>query len=177
MKLLIASDIHGSIKYAKKIIEVYERENIDMIVLLGDILYHGPRNDLPEEYAPKEVVMLLNKYNDKILCMRGNCDAYVDNMVLDFGLCDDLSVIYDGKNKIYLSHGHIYNPDNLPKLTSGDIFIYGHTHIAKSETINGIRCINPGSISLPKNGQKNSYMIYDDGNFSWYDMDDEKINY
>ncbi len=177
MKLLIASDIHGSIKYAKKIIEVYERENIDMIVLLGDILYHGPRNDLPEEYAPKEVVMLLNKYNDKILCMRGNCDAYVDSMVLDFGLCDDLSVIYDGKNKIYLSHGHIYNPDNLPKLTSGDIFIYGHTHIAKDETINAIRCINPGSISLPKNGQKNSYMIYDNGNFSWYDMDDEKINY
>lgn len=171
MKLLIASDIHGSIKYAKKLADVYERENPDMIVLLGDILYHGPRNDLPEEYAPKEVVSLLNGYKDKILCLRGNCDAYVDSMVLDFGLCDDLSVIFDGKNRIYMSHGHVYNPDNLPNVSGGDIFLYGHTHIAKDEIINGVRCINPGSISLPKNGQKNSYVIYDDGIFTWYDTE------
>lgn len=177
MKLLIASDIHGSIKYAEKITSAFENKKCDMMVLLGDILYHGPRNDLPEEYQPKKVVELLNGYSSKILCMRGNCDAYVDSMVLDFGLCDDLSVIYDGNKRIYLSHGHIYNPENLPKLSEGDIFLYGHTHIAKDETINGIRCINPGSISIPKGGQKHSYMIYDDGKFTWYDSEGEEIVY
>lgn len=177
MKLLIASDIHGSIKYAEKIIEVYEKIKPDSIVLLGDILYHGPRNDLPEEYNPKKVVELFNRYADNIICMRGNCDAYVDSMVLDFGLCDDLSMIFDGKNKIYLSHGHIYNPDNLPKIGEQSIFLYGHTHIAKDETVNGIRCINPGSISIPKNGQVSTYMVYDDGNFRWYDMEDNEVKY
>ena len=177
MKLLIASDIHGSIKYAKKITETFGKINADMIVLLGDILYHGPRNDLPEEYAPKEVVKLLNDYADKIICMRGNCDAYVDSMVLDFGLCDDLSVIFDGKNKIYLSHGHIYNTENFPPIAEGSVFSYGHTHIAKDETIRGVRCMNPGSISLPKNNQVNTYMIYDDGNFTWYDMEDNEVGY
>lgn len=177
MKLIIASDIHGSIKYAKKITEIYEKINADMIVLLGDILYHGPRNDLPEEYNPKEVVSLLNGYSDKIICVKGNCDAYVDGMVLDFCICDDVSMIYDGKDKIYLSHGHIHNPENLPKISAGSVFLYGHTHIAKDEVVNGVRCINPGSISLPKNGQKNSYMVYDDGIFTWYDMNDSEMSY
>ncbi|MBE6039002.1 MAG: phosphodiesterase [Anaerofustis stercorihominis] len=177
MKLLIASDIHGSIRYAKKIIEVFDRGGFDGIVLLGDILYHGPRNDLPEEYAPKEVAALFNEYADKIICMRGNCDAYVDSMVLDFALCDDIGVIFDGNNKIYMSHGHIYNPDNLPKIPEGSIFLYGHTHVAKDEVINGIRAINPGSISIPKNGQKNSYLIYDNGLFIWYDTDDIELTY
>ena len=177
MKLLIASDIHGSITYAEKLIQVYEKEQPDSIVLLGDILYHGPRNDLPEGYAPKEVAALFNKYKDDIICMKGNCDAYVDSMVLDFCICEDVGVIFDGKNRIYMSHGHIHNPENLPKIPEGSVFLYGHTHIAKDEVINGIRAINPGSLSIPKGGQKNSYMIYEDGKFSWFDIDGEELRY
>ena len=131
MKLMIASDIHGSAYYCKKLIEAFEREEADRILLLGDILYHGPRNDLPLEYAPKAVISLLNTLKSKIFCVRGNCDTEVDQMVLEFPVLADYGVIHVGERIIYATHGHIFNENNLPPLSKGDILLNGHTHIPK----------------------------------------------
>lgn len=165
MKLMIASDIHGSAYYAEKMLEAYKCENADKLVLLGDILYHGPRNDLPRDYAPKKVIEMLNAVKDEILCVRGNCDTEVDQMVLDFPILADYAVIYDGENTLYLTHGHIYNPQNPPKLKQGDYLVNGHTHISAYEDMGDFTYVNPGSVSIPKNGTGHSYMIYENGSF------------
>lgn len=162
MKLVIASDIHGSAFWCGKLMEVIERENPDKILLLGDLLYHGPRNDLPRDYAPKQVIPMLSKYKDKILAVRGNCEAEVDQMVLPFPCLADFSVLLCDGVTIYLTHGHHDNPDQLPPLEQGSVFLSGHTHVKMDEVRNGIRCINPGSVSIPKDGS-NSCMIWDDG--------------
>lgn len=165
MKIMFASDIHGSAYYAKKLIEAFNEEKPQKLVLLGDLLYHGPRNDLPKEYAPKKVIDILNKLKDEILCVRGNCDTEVDQMVLDFPIMADYAVMWlDGK-MLYISHGHIFNPQNPPKLSAGDILMNGHTHIPADEIIGDFRYLNPGSVSIPKNGSKSSYMIYENGVF------------
>lgn len=166
MKLMFISDIHGSAYYLKKALEIYKNENADKLVILGDILYHGPRNDLPIEYAPKEVAKLLNDISNELLCVRGNCDAQVDQMVLNFPILADYAVLYDKKTMIYLTHGHIFNENNLPPLKKGDILINGHTHIYKAEEHEDYVYINPGSISLAKNGNENTYMIYENGIFN-----------
>ena len=166
MKLMIASDIHGSAYYCRKMLEVFEREHADRLLLLGDILYHGPRNDLPREYAPKEVIAMLNPRRENILCVRGNCDTEVDQMVLPFPCLAEYSqLLADGK-VFYLTHGHHAGPQNLPQLPQGSVFLFGHTHVKLDETINGIRCLNPGSVSIPKDGS-HSYLIYEDGSFSF----------
>lgn len=159
MKLLIISDIHGSLYYAKKAITAYEAENADYIVILGDELYHGPRNPLPQDYNPKEVALLLNKYTDKIIAIRGNCDSEVDEMVLDFPIMATYSTILYNGRRLFLSHGHIYNEGNLPKLSDGDIFMYGHTHIPVAKKQENIYIFNPGSISLPKENNPNTYGV------------------
>ncbi|MCD8390920.1 MAG: phosphodiesterase [Firmicutes bacterium] len=166
MKIMFASDIHGSIKYAEMMKNAYLREGAEGIVLLGDLLYHGPRNDLPEEYAPKKVIALLNGMkNDIILCVRGNCEAEVDAMVLDFPCLADYAVMYlDGKS-VFVTHGHLYNPENPPKLKPCDYLMNGHTHIGAYEKRAGFTYLNPGSVSIPKDG-RHSYMIYEDGEFS-----------
>ena len=170
MKLLIASDIHGSAYYCKLLCERIEKFNPDRILLLGDHLYHGPRNDLPKDYNPKIVLELLNKYKDRIIAVRGNCDAEVDQMVLDFPTMADYEVLnVDGIN-IYLTHGHIYNTDN-PIPESDGVVLYGHTHVPDNEEINGIRYLNPGSVSIPKNDSVHSYMIYEDRCFRWKDLE------
>ena len=132
MKWLIASDIHGSALWCRRLLEAFRREQADRLILLGDILYHGPRNDLPEGYAPKEVIALLNPLKERILCVRGNCEAEVDQMVLDFPVMADYAVIPDGQRLIYLTHGHVYNAGHLPPLCPGDVLIHGHTHIPLS---------------------------------------------
>lgn len=166
MKLMFASDIHGSAYYAGKLIEAYEKEQPEKLILLGDLLYHGPRNDLPRDYAPKKVIEILNGVKDKLLCVRGNCDTEVDQMVLDFPILADYAVLYlDGKT-VYLSHGHIINPQNPPKLSKGDILMNGHTHIPADEMVGDFRYLNPGSASIPKNGSAHSYMIYENGEFT-----------
>ena len=129
MKLFIASDIHGSAYFCKKMISAYKEEAADKMLLLGDILYHGPRNDLPEGYAPKKVIEMLNAMKDEILCVRGNCDTEVDQMVLGFPVLADYAVIFDGKTTVYATHGHIYNENKLPPLSKGDVLLHGHTHI------------------------------------------------
>jgi phosphoesterase, MJ0936 family len=168
MKLLVASDIHGSIKYAKKLIEIFERENADQMLLLGDILYHGPRNDLPEEYNPKEAFELLGEYKEKIWAVRGNCDAEVDEMVLGFDLMSDYRLFHIDDLDIIASHGHIYHPAQMPLHTSPVLFLYGHTHVAVAEKQGNDYIGNPGSISLPKS-DTNSYGILE--NKKWFVKD------
>ena len=166
MKLLIASDIHGSAFWCGKLMEVMEEFAPDYLVLLGDLLYHGPRNDLPRDYAPKQVIPMLSKHKEKIIAVRGNCEAEVDQMVLPFPCMADFSqLLVDGKI-LYLTHGHHHNPDNLPPLTQGSIFLSGHTHVKLDEVRNGIRCLNPGSVSIPKDGS-HSCILYEDGSFSF----------
>ena len=166
MKLLIASDIHGSAFWCQKLCEVIEAEQPDRIVLLGDLLYHGPRNDLPKEYGPKQVIPMLSQYMEKIIAVRGNCEAEVDQMVLPFPCMADFSQLYVDGTLLYLAHGHHANPDNLPPLPAGSIFLSGHTHVKLDEIRNGIRCLNPGSVSIPKDGS-HSCLIYENGEFSF----------
>lgn len=162
MKLVIASDIHGSAYWCGKLMEVIEKESPDKILLLGDLLYHGPRNDLPRDYAPKQVIPMLSAHKEKIIAVRGNCEAEVDQMVLPFPcLADYAQILCDGVT-IYLTHGHHHNPDNLPPLEQGSVFLSGHTHVKMDEIRNGIRCVNPGSVSIPKDGS-HSCMIWENG--------------
>ena len=165
MKYMIASDIHGSALYCGKMLRAYEREHADRLLLLGDILYHGPRNDLPEEYSPKEVAAMLNGSREKLLCIRGNCDAEVDQMVLQFPILADYALISECGRTYYLSHGHIYNEKNLPPLMESDVFIYGHTHVPRADRQGKRVFFNPGSVSLPKEGNPPSYGILEDGKF------------
>lgn len=174
MKWMIASDIHGSAYYCEKMIEAYKREKADRILLLGDLLYHGPRNDLPEDYAPKKVISMLNALKDEILCVRGNCEAEVDQMVLEFSVMADYGFLSVGKLMIYATHGHVFNKDHLPPLSDGDILLYGHTHVPLCEKVQNIICMNPGSVSIPKENSPHSYMIFEDGAFVWKNLNGEK---
>ena len=173
MKLLIASDIHGDADCCRALLNAAERENAEKILILGDILYHGPRNDLPEGYAPKKVIEMLNAASDKLLCVRGNCDTEVDQMVLSFPILSDTAFVYDGEEKLtlYMSHGHKYSPDNLPPISGRVVFLYGHTHILGKTEKNGIPCVNPGSVSLPKGGNKKTYAVYEGGNITVKTLD------
>lgn len=166
MKILIASDLHGSAYWCRRLMEEIEKEQPDRIVLLGDLLYHGPRNDLPREYAPKQVIPMLSSLKEKILAVRGNCEAEVDQMVLPFPCLADFSQLYVDGRLMHLTHGHHQNPQNLPPLPQGSIFLYGHTHVKFDQVVDGIRCLNPGSLSIPKDGS-HSYIVYENGNFSF----------
>ena len=166
MKFIIASDIHGSAYWCAKLMELVEAEQPDKLILLGDLLYHGPRNDLPREYGPKQVIPMLSKYKDIILAVRGNCEAEVDQMVLPFPCLADFSQLFSDGTLFHMTHGHHHNPDNLPPLPAGSVFLYGHTHVKFDEERNGIRCLNPGSVSIPKDGS-NSCLIYENGKFSF----------
>lgn len=162
---MFASDIHGSAYYCEKMIEAYRKEKADRLVLLGDLLYHGPRNDLPKDYSPKKVITMLNAIKDEICAIRGNCDAEVDQMVLEFPILADYSIILWEGRMIYASHGHKYSIDNLPPLKEGDIFIQGHTHVLMAQKSKENILLNPGSISLPKENNEQSYGIIEQGNF------------
>ena len=171
MKIMVASDIHGSAYYCQKMTEAYKNSGAQKLLLLGDILYHGPRNDLPKEYAPKKVIEMLNNISDEILCVRGNCDSEVDQMVLKFNIMAEYAIIYDGERMIFATHGHKFNKDNLPSLKKGDILLHGHTHIPVNESIDGITVMNPGSVSIPKENSWHGYMILENGTYTWYDFD------
>ena len=173
MKWLIASDIHGSALWCRRLLEAFRRERADRLILLGDILYHGPRNDLSEGYAPKEVIALLNPLRERILCVRGNCEAEVDQMVLDFPVMADYAVIPDGQRLIYLTHGHVYNAGHLPPLCPGDVLIHGHTHVPCCEPVGGVQVLNPGSVSIPKGGSRHGYMTLEKGVFRWMALTEE----
>ncbi len=171
MKYLIASDIHGSAHWLRRLIECYRVENAGCLVLLGDILYHGPRNDLPEGYAPKECISLLNDFADNILCVRGNCDTEVDQMVLSFPIMADYAVMEMGGTLIYLTHGHL----TLPPLKNKPIVLGGHTHVPACEDRGEYVYLNPGSVSLPKEGSAHSYMTLSGGEFINKTMDGDIV--
>ena len=174
MKLMIASDIHGSAYYCRLLLEAYDREQADRLLLLGDLLYHGPRNDLPRDYAPKEVLALLNARKDSLLCVRGNCDTEVDQMVLDFPILADYALLSMDSITMYATHGHVYNPKNLPPLCDGDILINGHTHVPKCIEYDNYIYMNCGSVSIPKEGSWHGYMTLENGVFLWKDLDGKK---
>ena len=177
MKILICSDIHGDLDSAKKAFEAYEREGADKMLILGDLLYHGPRNDLPSTYAPKAVISLLNENKEKILCVRGNCDTEVDQMVLSFPILADYVYLHlDGLN-IFATHGHKYNKDTLSGILGKDeILLHGHTHVIASEMFgNENFYLNPGSAALPKEENPRSYMVYENRVFSVKTLEGEII--
>ena len=165
MKFFVVSDIHGDSYWAQKAVDAFVSEGADRMVLLGDILYHGPRNDLPENYNPKKVIEIFNQYADRILAVRGNCEAEVDQMVLKFPCMADYAYIVSGDTVFFLTHGHIYNEQTLKAyISEGTVVLSGHTHVTVDELKDGIRFMNPGSPSIPKEGSKPSYIVIEDGN-------------
>lgn len=175
MKLMFASDIHGSAKCCETVLSRYEEEKADKLILLGDILYHGPRNDLPEGYAPKEVIRMLNEKKEELLCVRGNCESEVDQMVLEFPIMAEYMTIFERGRMFFITHGHKYNLDSLPPIRKEDLLIHGHTHVQAMEVTESCTYLNPGSVSIPKNGNKHSYMIYEDGCFTIKDLEGNEI--
>ena len=174
MKFLIASDLHGDLCAARALLHVFERERADRLVLLGDILYHGPRNDLPAGYDPKGVIALLNGMKDRILAVRGNCDTEVDQMVLEFPVLADYAVLALSNGALaYLTHGHRYNEQTPPPLCAGDVLLHGHTHVAGVTTcVGGQPCLNPGSLSIPKESTPPCYILLEGSTFTMRCMSD-----
>lgn len=171
MKIMIASDIHGAAGFCKEMLAAYDREQADKLLLLGDILYHGPRNDLPEGYAPKEVISMLNARKKDILCVRGNCDTEVDQMVLEFPILAEYCILYEKGRMIFATHGHNFNEKNLPMLKKGDILLHGHTHVPVCKETEDYIYLNPGSVSIPKDGSWHGYLMLEDGVFTWKELD------
>lgn len=182
MKLLIASDIHGSALYCRQLLECFDKEKADKLILLGDILYHGPRNDLPEEYAPKKVIAMLNERKQDIMCIRGNCDTEVDQMVLDFPILSEEGIIFADGHTFVLAHGHKLAGVTKPVLRDGDVLICGHTHVPKAEqqpvdagdeSKGTYLYLNPGSVSIPKENSWHGYILYENNTFAMKDFDGE----
>lgn len=170
MKFMIASDLHGSARYCRALLEAFRREDADQLVLLGDLLYHGPRNDCPDEYDTRAVTALLNSIAGRLLCVRGNCDAEVDQMVLEFPMMAEYCLLAADGLSILAAHGHIYGPDNPPPLRKGSFLLCGHTHLPVCRDCGHFTYLNPGSLSLPKNGTPHSYMTLENGTFTWHDL-------
>ena len=166
VKIMIASDLHGSAFYCRKMLEALADEQAGLLLLLGDVLYHGPRNDLPRDYDPKAVISMLNGQKERLLCVRGNCDTEVDQMVLEFPILADYGVLMLGDRLLYASHGHKYTPHNLP-LAAGNLFVQGHTHVPLCKEHKGVLWLNPGSVAIPKENSHHSYMVYEDESFVW----------
>ena len=153
-------------------LSAFEKSGAEKLLLLGDILYHGPRNDLPRDYAPKKVISILNSYKDRILCVRGNCDTEVDQMVLEFPIMADYALIFSGGKTIYATHGHNFNCQHLPPLAKGDILLHGHTHVPAQEDHGDFIYINPGSVSIPKENSAHSYMLLEEGSFTLCELNE-----
>ena len=174
MKLLIASDLHGSAYYTRLLLERFKEEKCERILLLGDILYHGPRNDLPRDYAPKEVIALLNPLSELIDCVRGNCDAEVDQMVLNFPIMADYKKLTVNGLNLYATHGHVYNGEKPMRMRRDSIMLLGHTHVPMIEKHESFTCLNPGSIAIPKGGSVSSYLILEERRFSFRKLEDNQ---
>ena len=175
MKWMIASDLHGSAYWCEKMVERYKEEGADKLLLLGDILYHGPRNDLPQNYAPKKVIEMLNNMKEEILCIRGNCDCEVDQMVLQFPILADYAILWQEGHMIMATHGHVFNKENIPPLKKGDILLHGHTHIPAGEAFGDYYYVNPGSLSIPKAGSEHSYMTLEGLTFTRKNADNGEV--
>lgn len=176
MKWLIASDIHGSAPCCEKLLAAFEKEGADRLLLLGDLLYHGPRNDLPEGYAPKRVISLLNGVKEKIFCVRGNCEAEVDQMVLEFPVLADYCLLEAKDRLVFCTHGHHFDLQNPPALKPGDVLLHGHTHVPAKDNSRGFWYLNPGSVSIPKENSPRSYMTLENGEFLWKELEGEQYD-
>ena len=176
MKWMIASDIHGSAYYCQKTLEAFHREGADRLLLLGDLLYHGPRNDLPRDYAPKEVIAQFSNVKDKVFCVRGNCEAEVDQMVLPFPVLADYCLLEQAGHVVFATHGHHYNLATPPLLQPGDVLLHGHTHVPAKDNSLGFWYLNPGSVSIPKEDSAHSYMTMENGLFLWKDLDGKEYD-
>lgn len=175
MKFMFASDIHGSYGYAEKLFSRFEEEKPEKLILLGDLLYHGPRNDLPDGFDPKKLTALLNGHRNDVLCVRGNCDAAIDQMVLQFPIMSDYILMYVDGHPWFITHGDLYDETKTDFYAPGTVLIHGHTHLKITEKIGDIWYLNPGSVSLPKDDDRRSYMVYEDGIFTIKDLDGETI--
>ena len=175
MKLMIASDIHGSARWCARMLEAWRAEGCPRLLLLGDLLYHGPRNDLPDDYAPKRVIELLNDVRTHLLCVRGNCEAEVDQMVLSFPVMADYCVLPLTDRILYATHGHVHGETNPPPLQPGDVLLCGHTHVPAFHRRETFTYVNPGSVSIPKSGSAHGYLTLQDGQFTWKDLTDLSV--
>ena len=175
MKLMIASDIHGSAYYCGQLLEAFSREGAERLLLLGDILYHGPRNDLPQGYAPKQVLAMLNERKTQLFCVRGNCDTEVDQMVLPFPVLADYGFLELSGRAVYLTHGHVINKAHPLPFSKGDILLHGHTHVPACEDCGDFMYLNPGSVSIPKENSPHSYMVFESGVFSWKNIETGEV--
>ena len=173
-KIMIASDLHGSAHWCEKLVAACEREKPEKLLLLGDLLYHGPRNELPDGYAPKKVAELLNPLKEKIICVRGNCDAEVDQMMLEFPVMADYALLFAAGKVLYATHGHLFDADNPPPLSAGEILLNGHFHVpCHKEIKGGVLYANCGSVALPKNDTPHSYLLLENNELLWKDLGDE----
>ena len=170
MKLLIASDIHGALPAAERVVQLFEQHRCDLLCLLGDLLNYGPRNGVPQGLDAPGIAALLNRHAGHIIAVRGNCDSEVDQMLLRFPIMADYALIADGTRRIFLTHGHIYNEGSLPPLSKGDILLNGHTHIPKYTEYKDYVYMNCGSVSIPKENSPHSYMISENGSFYWKEL-------
>lgn len=171
MKWLIASDIHGSAAYCRRLTEALERERADRLLLLGDLLYHGPRNPLPEGHDPMAVAQMLNELPLPVLAVRGNCDAEIDQAVLTFPMMADYILMEISGHTVFVTHGHLFSPEKRPPMRPGELFLSGHTHVPLCRAADGLVFLNPGSLALPKEGSPHSYLTLEEGLFLWKDCD------
>ena len=171
MKIMIASDIHGSALFCNMLLERYREEAPERLVLLGDLLYHGPRNDLPKGYAPKEVIEVLNSLADQLLCVRGNCEAEVDQMVLKFPVLADYAWLNVNGLNLFATHGHLFGEDTPPPFAKGAFLLCGHTHVSGYREHETFTYLNPGSVSIPKENTPRGYLILEDTTFTWKTLD------
>ena len=175
MKILIASDIHGSAKYCEQLLSAFHRNKPDRLLLLGDLLYHGPRNALPADYDTKQTIDILNSLKNIITAVRGNCDAEVDQMVLDFPIMNEYELIQVDGVKIFATHGHHFHPQAPPPFVEMDVLLTGHTHVPEIREINGFIYVNPGSISIPKGGSDHSYAVLEEGRMTLHRLSDDQV--
>lgn len=175
MKLMFASDIHGSLPATERMLERFAQSGAQWLILLGDLLYHGPRNALPEGYAPSEVAEKLNAQASRIIAVRGNCDSEVDQMLLKFPITAPWQQVLTGRQRLFLTHGHLYGPDNLPALAAGDVLVSGHTHIPVAEKRGDVIHFNPGSVSIPKGGFVASYGMLEDDYLQVLALNDQQV--
>ncbi|MCD8117014.1 MAG: phosphodiesterase [Oscillospiraceae bacterium] len=172
MKYIIASDLHGAAQCVQKLADAFSRHQADYMLLLGDLLYHGPRNALPDQYGPKRAIELLNGLADRLICVRGNCEAEVDQQVLDFPVTADYGWLVEDGRRLFMTHGHLYSPDLPPSfLARGEVVLSGHTHVPAWQEREGRWFLNPGSVSIPKKGSPNSYMTLEGSTFTWYTLE------
>ena len=176
MRYLFASDLHGSYRFGRELMEAFEREKADKLVLLGDLLYHGARNDLPEEYDTKALTALLNHYKDSILAVRGNCDAEIDQMVLEFPMMGDYIQLYADGHDFLVTHGHLFNEHSMIPHAPGTVLVHGHTHVKAAMKLGDIWYLNPGSVTMPKDDDKHSYLIYENNRFTFKELSGNVIS-